>query len=44
MAAARFFGGRFAPVMACTVLICGLLVILATWLGSEAKGVDMSRV
>ena len=44
MAAVHFFGGRFAPVMACTVLICGLLVTLATWLGSEAKGVDLSTV
>lgn len=40
--AARFFGGRLAPVMAITVLLIGLAVAGVTALGSEAKGADLS--
>jgi SHS family lactate transporter-like MFS transporter len=44
MAATRYFHGRFAPVMAWTVVICGLAVAIVTVLGAEAKGVDLSGV
>ncbi len=36
--AARYFGGRFAPVMAGTVVVVGLLVAAVTGAGPEAKG------
>lgn len=36
--AARFFGGRLAPVLAGTVVIVALLVALLTTLGREARG------
>jgi SHS family lactate transporter-like MFS transporter len=42
--ATRFFGGRLAPIMALTVLFVGLIVALATGLGGEAKGADLSSV
>ena len=42
--AARFYGGRLAPVMAWTVLLVALLVALVTGLGPEAKGADLSTV
>src|SRR5665213_2901415 len=40
--AARFFGGRLAPVLAVTVLVIGLAVAGVTALGSEARGADLS--
>ena len=40
--AARFFGGRFAPVMAGTVVCIGLLVAAVTAVGPEAKGRNLS--
>jgi SHS family lactate transporter-like MFS transporter len=42
--AARFFGGRLAPVLAITVLLIGLAVAAVTALGSEARGADLSTV
>jgi SHS family lactate transporter-like MFS transporter len=43
-AAAKYFGGRFAPVLAVTVLIVALIVAGVTLLGREAKGADLSTV
>jgi SHS family lactate transporter-like MFS transporter len=40
--AARYFGGRLAPVMAGTVLVVALFVAVITALGPEAKGTDLS--
>ena len=42
--AARYFGGRFAPVMAGTVVCVALLVALVTAAGSEAKGRELSQL
>jgi MFS transporter, SHS family, lactate transporter len=43
-AAAKYFGGRFAPVLAITVAVVAVVVVLVTVLGGEAKGADLSRV
>jgi SHS family lactate transporter-like MFS transporter len=43
-AAARYFGGRFAPVLAVTVVIVAVVVAGVTALGREAKGADLSTV
>jgi SHS family lactate transporter-like MFS transporter len=43
-AATKYFGGRFAPVLAITVVIVALVVVLVTSLGSEAKGADLSTI
>lgn len=43
-AAARYFGGRFAPVLAITVVIVALTVAGVTALGREAKGADLSQL
>ena len=43
-AATKYFGGRFAPVLAITVVIVALLVAGITSLGSEAKGADLSTL
>ncbi|MGA8940190.1 MAG: MFS transporter, partial [Acidobacteriaceae bacterium] len=43
-AAAKYFGGRFAPVLAITVVIVAAAVVLVTALGKEAKGADLSSV
>ena len=41
-AATKYFGGRFAPVLAITAVIVALIVVTVTSLGSEAKGADLS--
>jgi SHS family lactate transporter-like MFS transporter len=43
-AATHYFGGRFAPVLAITVVVVALLVALVTALGREAKGADLATV
>ncbi|MGA7157326.1 MAG: MFS transporter [Acidobacteriaceae bacterium] len=43
-AAAKYFGGKFAPVLAITVVMVALVVALVTALGKEAKGADLSSV
>jgi SHS family lactate transporter-like MFS transporter len=43
-AATRYFGGRFAPVLAATVVIVAVVVAGVTALGREAKGADLSTV
>jgi SHS family lactate transporter-like MFS transporter len=43
-AAAKYFGGRFAPVLAITVVIVAVIVVVVTALGREAKGADLSRI
>ena len=43
-AATRYFGGRFAPVLAGTVVIVAVVVAGVTALGREAKGADLSTV
>lgn len=43
-AAAKYFGGRFAPVMAITVVVVAVVVAVVTALGKEAKGADLSSV
>jgi SHS family lactate transporter-like MFS transporter len=43
-AAAKCFGGRFAPVLAITVVIVAVIVVVVTSLGSEAKGADLSTI
>jgi SHS family lactate transporter-like MFS transporter len=42
--ATRYFGGRFAPVLAWTVVVVAVVVAVVTWLGKEAKGADLSIV
>ena len=37
------YGGRFAPVLALTVLIIASLVALVTWSGRERKGADLTN-
>ncbi len=37
------YGGLYAPVLAWTVLIIGMLVAAVTWSGHEQKGADLSR-
>ncbi len=43
-AATKYFGGRFAPVLAITVVIVAVIVVVVTALGKEAKGADLSSV
>jgi SHS family lactate transporter-like MFS transporter len=43
-AAAKYFGGRFAPALAITVVIVAVVVAGITALGREAKGADLSTV
>jgi SHS family lactate transporter-like MFS transporter len=43
-AATRYFGGRFGPVMAITVIVVASVVIVVTAVGHEAKGADLSVV
>ncbi len=43
-AATRYFGGRFAPVLALTVVIVAVIVVIVTALGREAKGADLSTL
>ncbi len=43
-AAAKYFGGKFAPVLAITVVIVAVLVTVVTALGREAKGADLSTI
>jgi SHS family lactate transporter-like MFS transporter len=43
-AAAKYFGGQFAPVLAITVVIVAVIVMVVTALGREAKGADLSRI
>ena len=43
-AATKYFGGRFAPVLAITVVVVALIVVTVTSLGSEAKGADLSTI
>lgn len=43
-AATRYFGGRFGPVLAITVVIVAVLVAGITALGREAKGADLSTL
>ena len=44
MAATKYFDGRFAPVLAITVVIVAVIVVVVTALGREAKGADLSDV
>src|SRR6202789_3576609 len=37
-AATKYFGGRFAPVLAITVVVVAVIVVVVTALGREAKG------
>jgi SHS family lactate transporter-like MFS transporter len=39
---AERYGGRYPPVLACTVLIVASLVALVTWIGGERRGADLS--
>lgn len=43
-AAGKYFGGRFAPVLALTVVVVALLVAIITSVSGEAKGADLSTV
>jgi len=43
-AATKYFGGRFAPVLAITVVVVALIVAVVTALGREAKGADLSTL
>jgi SHS family lactate transporter-like MFS transporter len=43
-AATKYFGGRFAPVLAFTVVIVAVIVAVVTALGREAKGADLSTL
>jgi len=43
-AATKYFGGRFAPVLAITVVIVAVVVAGVTVMGREAKGADLSTV
>jgi SHS family lactate transporter-like MFS transporter len=40
--AEQHYGGRFAPVLAWTVLLVASLVTLVTWSGKERRGADLS--
>jgi len=44
MAATKYFDGRFAPVLAITVVIVAVIVVVVTALGREAKGADLSTL
>jgi len=43
-AATKYFGGRFAPVLAITVVVVAMIVVVLTALGREAKGADLSTL
>jgi SHS family lactate transporter-like MFS transporter len=43
-AATKYFGGRFAPVLAITVVVVAVIVVVVTALGKEAKGADLSTL
>jgi SHS family lactate transporter-like MFS transporter len=43
-AATKYFGGRFAPVLAITVVIVAVIVVVVTALGREAKGAELSTL
>ena len=43
-AATKYFGGRFAPVLAITVVVVAVIVVVITALGKEAKGADLSTL
>jgi SHS family lactate transporter-like MFS transporter len=43
-AAARYFGERFAPVLAITVVVVAVVVALVTAVCGEAKGADLSTM
>jgi SHS family lactate transporter-like MFS transporter len=43
-AAARYFGGRFAPVLAITVVAVAVVVAVVTAVCGEAKGADLSTM
>jgi SHS family lactate transporter-like MFS transporter len=43
-AATKYFGGRFAPVLAVTVVLVAAVVAAITAVGREAKGADLSTV
>jgi SHS family lactate transporter-like MFS transporter len=43
-AATKYFGGRFAPVLAITVVMVAVVVVVVTSLGREAKGADLSTI
>jgi SHS family lactate transporter-like MFS transporter len=43
-AATKYFGGRFGPVLAITVVIVAVVVTLVTAMSGEAKGADLSTV
>jgi SHS family lactate transporter-like MFS transporter len=43
-AATKYFGGRFAPVLALTVVGVAVIVVVVTALGREAKGADLSTL
>jgi SHS family lactate transporter-like MFS transporter len=43
-AATKYFGGRFAPVLAITVVLVAIIVAVVTALGREAKGADLSTI
>jgi SHS family lactate transporter-like MFS transporter len=43
-AATKYFGGRFAPVLAITVVVVAVIVVVVTALGREAKGADLSTL
>ncbi len=44
VAATKYFGGRFAPVLAITVVVVAVIVVVVTALGREAKGADLSTL
>jgi MFS transporter, SHS family, lactate transporter len=37
------FGGRYAPVLAWTVLVIATLVAIVTWAGKERRGTDLTK-
>jgi SHS family lactate transporter-like MFS transporter len=43
-AATKYFGGRFAPVLAITVVVVAVIVVVVTAFGKEAKGADLSTL
>jgi len=43
-AATKYFGGRFAPALAVTVVVVAVVVASVTAVGREAKGADLSTV
>jgi SHS family lactate transporter-like MFS transporter len=44
VAATKYFGGRFGPVLVITVVIVAASVVVVTALGREAKGADLSTL